>query len=44
MTQLEQQRAPKTLLARSVMIELALGALMTVSLTPAFASIQDALQ
>ena len=41
MTQLEQQRTPKALLAHHVIIKLALGALMTVSLTPAFASIQS---
>ena len=41
MAQLEQQRTPKAPLARSVMITLALGALATVSLTPAFASIQS---
>jgi len=40
MTQLEQQHTPKALLARSVMM-LAIGALTTVSLKPAFASIQS---
>ena len=41
MTRFEQQRTPKALLAHSAMIVLALGALTTVSLTPAFASIQS---
>ena len=41
MAQLEQQRTPKAPLARFVMIKLALGVLATVSLTPAFASIQS---
>jgi len=41
MTQFEQQRASKALLARSVMTKLALGAFVAVSLPPAFASIQS---
>jgi hypothetical protein len=41
MIQLEQQRTHKARLARPVMIKLALGVLTTVSLTPAFASIQS---
>jgi hypothetical protein len=41
MTQTEQQRTPKALLARSIMIKLAVGALTTISLTPALASIQS---
>ena len=40
MAQLDRQRTANALLVRSVMIKLALVALATVSLTPAFASIQ----
>ncbi len=40
MAQLNRQRTANALLVRSVMIKLALGALVTVSLTPAMTSLE----